>query len=118
MTPKFSVDGTVLHWPDGSTGKVRQEDFKRDIVGRTDSFIAYLTIVDRPDSRDLHGELWLTSEDLHDLPGGDVLEQSGTVREALAERVSKQGLDDRFVLNVRVKHGIGAGGRQVEILPR
>jgi hypothetical protein len=96
----FSIDGTILRFPSGDTGTIRQDQLTRDTSdGGRHAVIADLRI-ERKGRPDVQGRLRFTSEAFLRLPGNDDPEKSAAVGRRLIGWVAANGLHDGFFLRI------------------
>jgi hypothetical protein len=96
----FSIDGTILRFPGGKAGVIRQDQLARDTSdGGRDAMIADLR-VEREGQPDLQGRLRFTFEAFLRLPGKNDAEKSSAVARRLIGWASESGLADGFFLRV------------------
>jgi hypothetical protein len=96
----FSIDGTILRFPVGDTGTIRQDQLARDMTdGGRHAVIADLR-VEREGHPDIQGRLRFTSEAFLRLPGNDEAEKSAAVGRRLIGWVAANDLLDGFFLRI------------------
>jgi hypothetical protein len=95
----FSIDGTPIHWPDGTLGEISQEHF--DPESDRHAFVVHLWIKHQGNFIG-RGTLRFTDEAHLGLPGATDAEKARAVGALLAERILSLDLTKDFALGVGV----------------
>ena len=96
----LDLNGTIVRWPNGTQGTVRQEEYALDSRGGDRyEFVAKLKI-ERENHAPVTGQLHFTDEAWLRLPGRDDAEKSQAIGTVLKNRSTRTGLQDGFFFRV------------------